>query len=284
MQKKDRIITFITGDDSFKAEHQFLNISLILGAFFFLFFLLVNIYFRIDIHLGMIKTAGIILSLALFYYARFKRAFTWPSLVFFAYLNCSYFLIGIWNGGVTGGIAPIYTAILALMLFIVKGRSLNILFTMWILSISGLFLLEYLNPEFIIPYNNHDQKYLDLCLSYASGMGMITMVVILVKRLYLKEKLNVEEMMIKYRSYSTDIKQKIAENKKYLSIREREICEQILKGMSNQEIAEELYISQGTVKCHINNIYKKLGAKKRVEIIDHYPEPEYSDIPITESN
>lgn len=95
MQKKDHInrtLAFITGDDSFKAEHQFLNISLLLGALFFTYFLLINIYFRIDIHLGILKTVGVILSLALFYYTRFKRAFTWPSLVFFTYLNNSYFL------------------------------------------------------------------------------------------------------------------------------------------------------------------------------------------------
>jgi DNA-binding CsgD family transcriptional regulator len=263
-------LNFLIGDDSYKAEHQFLNIALILGSFFFLFFVLINIYFQIDFVLGLIKMAGVCTCLTLFYFSRFKRIYSWTSNVFFILLLACFFFIGIRNGGVTGGIAPIYTAVLALMLFITNGKSLTWLFVLWVTSITGLFLLEFIYPEFIRPYFSRNQKYLDLYLSYASGIGMIAMVVMLVKKLYLKEKLNLEEMMVKYRNYNSDIKKSISINKESLSIREREICELVLLGLTNNEIADKLFIAEGTVKCHINNIYKKLGAKKRVEVLDFY--------------
>jgi DNA-binding NarL/FixJ family response regulator len=52
-----------------------------------------------------------------------------------------------------------------------------------------------------------------------------------------------------------------------LSERETEILEQISEGLSNKMIAEKLFISPFTVKRHIENIYQKLQAQNRVELI-----------------
>ncbi|MCK4837053.1 MAG: hypothetical protein KAT17_10455, partial [Candidatus Aminicenantes bacterium] len=56
-------------------------------------------------------------------------------------------------------------------------------------------------------------------------------------------------------------------NKKGISSREREIILLILKGMSNKQIEDELYISLGTVKNHAFNIYKKLQINSRVQLV-----------------
>lgn len=52
-----------------------------------------------------------------------------------------------------------------------------------------------------------------------------------------------------------------------LTPREKEIMELVFKGYSNAEIADELFISQNTVKHHIYNLFKKLNVKNRVELI-----------------
>ncbi|NPA37381.1 MAG: hypothetical protein GXO47_11085 [Chlorobi bacterium] len=52
-----------------------------------------------------------------------------------------------------------------------------------------------------------------------------------------------------------------------LSKREIDIIMLMAKRMSNKEIAEELFISPGTVKLHTISIYKKLNVKKRTEAI-----------------
>jgi two-component system, NarL family, response regulator len=48
-----------------------------------------------------------------------------------------------------------------------------------------------------------------------------------------------------------------------LTKREQEILAAIARGKNNQEIAEELYISPGTVRVHIHAILQKLGVKDR---------------------
>lgn len=139
----------LIGDNNFTAQHRFLNIAILSGIVFYSFFLLINIYFEIDLFLGYIKVFGIVTSVIFFYYSRFKNAFYWPKVGYFICLIVSYFFIGLKNGGVTGGIAPIYTAILALMLFISNGRTLVVLVILWVLSISALFLIEFFEPSAI---------------------------------------------------------------------------------------------------------------------------------------
>jgi ATP/maltotriose-dependent transcriptional regulator MalT len=52
-----------------------------------------------------------------------------------------------------------------------------------------------------------------------------------------------------------------------LSEREREILALLATGRSNQEIADALVLSIGTVKTHTNNIYRKLGVRNRTEAL-----------------
>lgn len=50
-----------------------------------------------------------------------------------------------------------------------------------------------------------------------------------------------------------------------LTDRELEVLGLIVEGRTNQEIAEELTISIGTVRFHVSNILSKLGARNRTE-------------------
>lgn len=50
---------------------------------------------------------------------------------------------------------------------------------------------------------------------------------------------------------------------KELTRREREIAELVARGLSNREIAEELCITETTVKKHLSNIFEKLEINSR---------------------
>jgi DNA-binding CsgD family transcriptional regulator len=50
-----------------------------------------------------------------------------------------------------------------------------------------------------------------------------------------------------------------------LSERELEILALLASGRTNAEIARDLFVALGTVKSHLNNIYRKLGAANRAE-------------------
>ena len=55
-----------------------------------------------------------------------------------------------------------------------------------------------------------------------------------------------------------------------LTKREIEILNLLSKGMLNKEVANEINISTGTVKKHVQNIYEKLHVNTRVEAINKY--------------
>lgn len=65
-----------------------------------------------------------------------------------------------------------------------------------------------------------------------------------------------------------DGRQPQSEREEYgLTNRETEILEQLSKGLSYNRIAENLYISNGTVRKHIENIYRKLQVNSKIEAV-----------------
>lgn len=64
-----------------------------------------------------------------------------------------------------------------------------------------------------------------------------------------------------------EIKDRAARGDWNLTKRESEIVSHIFKGYRNAEIAERLFISEGTVKNHLRNIFEKVRVKNRTGLI-----------------
>ena len=52
-----------------------------------------------------------------------------------------------------------------------------------------------------------------------------------------------------------------------VSKREMEVLALIAEGLSNQEIAERLFISESTIKTHVSNLFVKLDVKRRTQAV-----------------
>ncbi len=63
-----------------------------------------------------------------------------------------------------------------------------------------------------------------------------------------------------------EVERKI-EERSSLTAREKEIAGMLLKGKSNKEISDLMCVSIETVKSHLQNIYRKLGVKSRMEVL-----------------
>jgi len=55
--------------------------------------------------------------------------------------------------------------------------------------------------------------------------------------------------------------------KSQLTEKEKEVVRLLLQGYTYRAIAEELYISENTVKYHSKNIYQKLNVKTKMELV-----------------
>jgi LuxR family maltose regulon positive regulatory protein len=155
-------------------------------------------------------------------------------------------------------------------------------------------LLFYLSME-----HNHIQIDLDMVeqvikdLRYQGDIAHLAMMLLLLSEYYFKEnKLDemyiiLEEVIklyhednIKFVFYrfklsiwkyihelDNTIKQNISK-RALLTPKEQEIMNYIEKGFSNKQIAETIFVSIGTVKWHINNIYSKLNVSSRIEAVN----------------
>lgn len=71
------------------------------------------------------------------------------------------------------------------------------------------------------------------------------------------------------RHLSAEIKQAIADNEQTSSFtpRQQQVLESITRGLSNDEIALQMGLSETRIKQHLNELYEKLGAANRTEAV-----------------
>jgi two-component system, NarL family, response regulator LiaR len=56
--------------------------------------------------------------------------------------------------------------------------------------------------------------------------------------------------------------------KQNISEREKEVMSLIVTGLTCKQVAEKLFLSPGTVKKHLDNIYFKLNVSNKIEAIN----------------
>ncbi len=96
--------------------------------------------------------------------------------------------------------------------------------------------------------------------------------------------MDVLEMTADFRREGDLIRQSSDSIVEQLTLREQEILQLITAGCSNKEIANQLFITVGTVKWHIRQVYQKLRVRSRVQAIMRARElnlivPDTSDVP-----
>jgi DNA-binding NarL/FixJ family response regulator len=103
---------------------------------------------------------------------------------------------------------------------------------------------------------------------YWREANMLTIAIILLSVVVLILILYLTDFKLEF-NYSKTIKDKNIESKKTelesLSNTEFSVLKLVSEGKTNQEIADQLFISVHTVKKHISNIFKKLNLSSRSE-------------------
>jgi len=66
-----------------------------------------------------------------------------------------------------------------------------------------------------------------------------------------------------WRAMATSARAKVPE----LTVREMQVLQALARGLTNRAIADELFISENTVKNHVRRLYEKLGVSSRTEAV-----------------
>ena len=81
------------------------------------------------------------------------------------------------------------------------------------------------------------------------------------------EKLSVKGQTVDYFTEESENILSVWESTDALSKREIDVFKLLLEGKRRKDIAEELFVTESTIKKHSSNIYKKLGVENRKELL-----------------
>lgn len=125
-----------------------------------------------------------------------------------------------------------------------------------------VFTLKWLQWEFLIIDNSID-IYIGLIAVFFTMLG------IWVANQLTKPKIQeviIEKEVIVPQAEDFTINERELEKLK-LTKREYEILQLLIKGHSNSDIANQLFLSISTVKTHVSNLYTKMNVKRRTQAI-----------------
>jgi NarL family two-component system response regulator LiaR len=124
-----------------------------------------------------------------------------------------------------------------------------------------LFLLKWLELRFVI-INHAMEVYIGAIAVIFTGLGIWLALKLTKPKTVIVEK---EVFIIP----ETEFKFNETEfNKLEISKRELEVLQLMSKGLSNQEIAEQLFVSLNTIKTHVSKLFEKLDVKRRTQAIE----------------
>lgn len=270
--KKNRVKInqlLIGNDNEFTAEHQILNGSIIFIGLIYLTTVILNYLSDLSFIVTVINSFVTLVFVVMYYFSRYQKVY--KTVLFIFYLSIFSSLTADWflASGLISSMPYYYLAFICFIIFFSSGTYRLVLVIIYILDIALLFIIEFNFPEVVTPYPNREVQLKDMYESFLLMVILIIYIVYSGKKLYLKERQNTIDLIKQYRINSEKLKNEFNNQIEKLSLREREVFQLIIEGKSNQDIAEKLFIEVGTVKIHINKIYKKLGTKDRKETINY---------------
>lgn len=125
-----------------------------------------------------------------------------------------------------------------------------------------LFFLKWIELRFII-INHTLEIYIGLIALLFTGLGIWLALKLT------KPKIEMQIIEKEITAKNTDfIINEEAMNELEISKRELEVLQLMAVGLSNQEIAERLFVSLNTIKTHISNLFEKLDVKRRTQAVE----------------
>ncbi len=125
-----------------------------------------------------------------------------------------------------------------------------------------LFLLKWLEFRFII-FDHAFEIYIGVIAFVFTGLGI--WVALKLAKPKVQTMIIEKEVFVNRNHFTLNEIEVINLN---LSKRELEVLQLMAEGLSNDEIAQRLFVSLSTIKTHSRNLFDKLGVSRRTQAID----------------
>ncbi|MEJ8800824.1 sensor histidine kinase [Pontibacter sp. H249] len=225
MQYLSNIIRTITGQRTdFSLEHRIFNIS---GFFITTFAILggtANYFIGLPHPTVWLSFIGAVVSARLYYVGRIKRKFS-ASLIF-CYVIATLLLLSVmhfYNGGVDGNIFYLIIMFLNIFLLMVPPRYQYWVFGIMYCDLLLLLLLEYYNPEWVLPYKRIEDRMLDHGVTMMYTLFYSTLLIVTYRRSYNTER----QTVLEQNKQLLALNGKISEQRLHLEEKTRELEESV---------------------------------------------------------
>jgi len=125
-----------------------------------------------------------------------------------------------------------------------------------------LFLLKWLELRFII-FDHAFEIYIGAIALIFTSLGIWLALKLSKPKV---QTVIIEKEVLVTRNHFTLNETEVANHN--LSKRELEVLQLMAEGLSNDEIAQRLFLSLSTIKTHSRNLFEKLGVSRRTQAID----------------
>ncbi|QNA44779.1 helix-turn-helix transcriptional regulator [Lacibacter sediminis] len=130
-----------------------------------------------------------------------------------------------------------------------------------------LFVLQLLEYRFVLISHSFEIYIASIAVLFTSlGIWLALKLV--------KPKTEVQTIVVEKNVYITELTEEeklqleTERQKLGLSTREAEVLQLMAEGLSNQEIADRLFLSLATVKTHSSKLFEKLDVKRRTQAVE----------------
>jgi two-component sensor histidine kinase len=190
MALNKKLLLRIGGDEAvFNLEHRIFNVSCFMITVFGILGGFGNYFSGLHLMTVWLSVAGVFVSGFLFYWARIKEVFN--TRIIFVYLSATVFVLGFmffYNGGAQGTILYLIIMLLTIFLLIVPRRYQSFFGIILYATLLLLIVLEFLFPEWIIPYNSTNEMLLDHVLTMFYSVFFTTIIIVLFRRKHLEDR------------------------------------------------------------------------------------------------
>lgn len=134
------------------------------------------------------------------------------------------------------------------------------IFLYGLLMAALVWLLKYLDYRFLVR-DISMEIYMGLIASLFTGVGI-----------WMGLKLTRPKIVVQPRELEKFAPDHSRLEELGISPREYEVLELLAQGLSNQEIADKLFVSLNTIKTHTSNLFTKLEARRRTQAVQRAKE------------